>query len=87
METTVSSRAWCRSARKGVVRRLLGLGAVAGLVLAAASPTGAEDACRTNCDDWLAACLKDCANAPVVDECRANCRTLDRMCLDKCDQS
>ncbi len=66
---------------------LCGLAAAIGLALAAAAPVGAEDACRTNCDDWLASCLTDCANAPVVDECRTNCRTLDRMCLDKCDES
>ena len=74
METTTFSR-----------NGFLGLGAAIGLVLATAAPIGAEDVCRTNCDNWLATCLQDCANAPVVAECRANCRAVDRMCLDNCD--
>ena len=86
MQRRVSSRAPGRGARNGFVKRVVGLVAAIGVAFAVVSPIGAEDACRTSCDDWLASCLKSCADAPVADDCRANCRKLDRMCLYKCDQ-
>jgi hypothetical protein len=55
------------------------------LVTAAAGLSDAEDRCRANCDQWMAACKRACADAPIPDECRANCVRADRQCLDNCN--
>ena len=44
----------------------------------------ARTACETKCDDWVASCMKSCADAPAVDECKANCRTGYDKCLSDC---
>jgi hypothetical protein len=67
-------------------RRNLLVGILTAIVVTAtAGIAQAEDACRANCDQWLAACKRTCADAPVPDECRANCAIADRQCLENCE--
>jgi hypothetical protein len=71
--------------RIDVKRRNLLVGVLAALpVTAVLTLAHAEDACRANCDQWVAACKRACVDAPVPDECRSNCAIADQQCLDDC---
>jgi hypothetical protein len=69
-------------------RRRLFVGILTALVVtAAAGVAQADDTCRAKCDQWVTACKRSCADAPVPDECRANCMKVDRECLDQCNEN
>ena len=57
------------------------------VVTAPAGIAQAEDACRANCDQWVAQCKRACDDAPVPSECRANCSIVDKQCLENCSEN
>ena len=63
------------------------VGVMIALVLAASGGmVRAEDACRANCDEWLASCRRACVDtASNVDDCKNGCRIADQACLADCN--
>jgi hypothetical protein len=63
---------------------IVGLG-IALLLAVVAGGLRAEGGCKAGCESWLATCLKECADAPVVADCKANCQKVYQQCVSNCE--